>query len=86
MSYTVKAMPSERLGQVVAGDCCRGHRQPVRGHVYTGVSVDQHNAYILRFTYTSLLGNKRVYKVPCRSQTSAVLGENDHGGFPAILR
>jgi hypothetical protein len=46
MAYTVKAMPSERLRQLVADDYCR-HRHAVGGHVYTGVSTyDQYNAYI----------------------------------------
>jgi hypothetical protein len=47
MAYTVKAMPSERQGQLVADDYCRGHRQAVGGHVYAGVSTyDQYVAHI----------------------------------------
>jgi hypothetical protein len=46
MAYTVKAMPSERLRQLVADDYYRGHRHAVGGHVYTGVSTyDQYDAY-----------------------------------------
>jgi hypothetical protein len=46
MAYTVKAMPSERLRQLVADDYCRGHRHAVGGYVYTGVSTyDQYDAY-----------------------------------------
>jgi hypothetical protein len=48
MEYTVKAMPIERLRQLVADDYYRGHRHAVVGHVYTGVSTyDQCDAYTL---------------------------------------
>jgi hypothetical protein len=33
MAYTVKAMPSERLRQLVADDYCQGHRHAVGGRV-----------------------------------------------------
>jgi hypothetical protein len=46
MAYTVKAMPSEHLSQLVAVDYYRGHRYAVGGHMYTGVSTyDQYDTY-----------------------------------------
>jgi hypothetical protein len=56
MAYTVKAMPSERLRQLVADDYYRGHRHAVGGHVYTGVSTyDQYDAYTDRFHPTPII-------------------------------